>query len=76
MGTMTGMEQTFTDRLRQAVRESGVSRYVIWKQTGIDQATLSKFVHGQAGMSLDAINRLMTFLELEIRPRRRKRKES
>ena len=75
MGTMASMEQTFTDRLRQAVRESGVSRYVIWKRTGIDQSALSRFVHGQAGMSLDAIDRLMKFLELEIRQRRRKKKD-
>jgi hypothetical protein len=68
------MGQAFTDQLRKAIRGSDLTRYAISKRTGIDQATLSRFVRGQAGMSVDSIDRLMDCLKLEIRPRR-KRKE-
>lgn len=67
------MSETFSDQLRRAVRESDVTRYQISKETGIDQATLCRFVAGTAGMSLDSIDRLMDALGLEIRPRKRAR---
>jgi hypothetical protein len=69
------MARSFTDDLRQAVRDSDRTRYAIAKETGIDHAMLSRFVRGQAGMSLKAIDRLMECLGLEIRARRCERKE-
>jgi predicted transcriptional regulator len=69
------MENTFTDQLKQAIRGSGMTRYAISVQTGIAGSTLCKFLKGQRGMSLDSVNRLMECLALEIRPRRRNRKE-
>jgi hypothetical protein len=68
------MSDKFSEQLRTAVRESEASRYQISKETGIDQATLSRFVAGTAGMSLDSVDRLMDALGLEIRPRKRKGK--
>jgi hypothetical protein len=69
------MPRTFSDQLRQAVRDSELTRYAISVRTGIDQGTLSRFIRGERGMSLDSVDRLMECLELEIRPRRRKRKD-
>jgi hypothetical protein len=69
------MTRSFTDTLRQAVRNDGRTRYAIAKETGIDHAMLSRFVRGQAGMSLHSIDRLMECLGPEIRSRRCKRKE-
>ncbi len=59
------------DAIRQAINASSLTRYAIWKRTGIDQAQLSRFVHGQSGLSFEAIDRLMEVLdlEIEIRPR-------
>ena len=68
------MSEKFSDQLRRAVRESEVSRYAISKTTGIDQATLSRFVAGAGGMSLESIDKLMDALNFEIRPRKRGRK--
>jgi hypothetical protein len=67
------MSEPFSDRLRRAVRESGVSRYSISVRTGIAQSTLSKFVAGTRGLGLDSIDKLMDELGLEIRPRRKRR---
>ncbi|MBI1900489.1 MAG: helix-turn-helix transcriptional regulator [Planctomycetia bacterium] len=47
-------------------RSSGLSRYEIWKRTGVDQATLSRFVNGERLLSLDAVDKLAEALGLEI----------
>jgi hypothetical protein len=68
------MSEKFSDQLRRVVRESEATRYQISKETGIDQATLCRFVAGTAGMSLESIDKLMDALGQEIRPRKRKAK--
>jgi hypothetical protein len=66
---------TFTDQLRRAVLDSGMTRYRISQEAGIAESVLSRFVRGEQGLNSDSIDRLMTYLELEIRPKRRKRKD-
>jgi hypothetical protein len=53
-----------------------MSRYAISKATGVDQATLCKFVKGQCGLSFESADRILDCLDLEIqlRPRRNARK--
>jgi len=58
-----------SDQLREAVKASGISRYRLWKLTGIDQAVLCRFVAGKAGMALDNFDELCRVLGLELRPR-------
>ena len=52
--------------------ECGITRYAIAVRTGIDQGTLSKFMKGERGLSLAAIDKLMDELGLEISPAKRK----
>jgi predicted transcriptional regulator len=66
------MSDSFSDQLRQAVRESKMSRYAISKQTGIAQSTLSKFIGGSRGLSLESVDKLMDALRLEITTSTRK----
>jgi transcriptional regulator with XRE-family HTH domain len=68
------MGEVFSEGLRRAIRECGMTRYAISVRTGIDQAALSRFMKGERGLSLAAIDRLMAALNLEIRPRKRGRK--
>ena len=58
--------QSLSDELRQAVERSGVSRYSIWQQTGIDQGSLSKFMDGERGLALESIDKLADLLGLHI----------
>ena len=58
--------EPFSDQLRQAIRDSGVSRYAIWKATAVDQAVLSHFLAGHRGMSLDSIDKVAAFLDLRV----------
>lgn len=55
-----------TEQLRHAIENCGVSRYEIAKHTGIDESALAKFVNGRRGFSMESINALGEFLELEI----------
>ena len=57
---------SLSDELRQAIERSGVSRYSIWQQTGIDQGSLSKFMDGERGLSIESIDKLAELLGLHI----------
>ena len=55
-----------TDQLRQAIDDCGMTRYRISRETGISEATLSKFYLGQRGLSMESLNALGEFLQLRI----------
>lgn len=55
-----------TDQLRQAIDDSGLTRYQIAKATGIDESALAKFYNGHRGLSMEALNALGEFLQLTI----------
>jgi transcriptional regulator with XRE-family HTH domain len=64
---MTKKRQTkLTDQLRQAIDDSGLTRYVIAKETGIDESALAKFYNGHRGLSMEALNALGECLHLTI----------
>ena len=55
-----------TDQLRQAIDDSGLTRYRISKETGISETVLSNFYNGHRGLSMEALNTLGDFLQLKI----------
>lgn len=57
-----------SDQVRKAVQASGLSRYRIWQLTGIDQATLSRFIHGQGGLAMDKLDKIADLLNLNLAP--------
>ena len=63
---MAKRTKLLTDQLRQAIDDSGMSRYAIAKETGINEAALSKFYLGQRGLSTKALNALGECLQLTI----------
>jgi transcriptional regulator with XRE-family HTH domain len=67
--------EPLSEQLRQAMVESGVTRYRISKVTGIDQAALSRFAHGERGLSMEAMDAIGEYLGLRIvfgrKPRRK-----
>jgi len=58
--------KTLSDELRDAVEHSGLTRYAIWQATGIDQGTMSKFMAGNRGLSIESIDKLADLLGLHI----------
>lgn len=55
-----------SDQIRQAVDGCGQTRYAIAKATGIDQATLSRFMSGERGLPMKTLDRLADYLDLNI----------
>ncbi|MCK6498497.1 MAG: hypothetical protein L6Q38_03350 [Nitrospira sp.] len=63
-----------SDQIRRAVDASGRSRYSICKEAGIDQAAMSRFMAGDAGLLLEALDRLGQVLDLQVKARKAKRR--
>jgi transcriptional regulator with XRE-family HTH domain len=55
-----------SDQLREAIEKAGVSRYEIAKATGVSQTTLCRFVSGERGISVDAMDAIGQYLGLSI----------
>jgi plasmid maintenance system antidote protein VapI len=58
--------ESFSDQLRNAVRDCGTTRYALAKQLGISESTLSRFLSGERGLTLDLVDRLADVLGLQI----------
>jgi transcriptional regulator with XRE-family HTH domain len=56
----------FSDQLRGLIESSGQTQIGISKATKIDAATLSRFMSGVGGMSIDGLDRLAKHLGLII----------
>jgi transcriptional regulator with XRE-family HTH domain len=55
-----------SDQIRRAIDESGLTRYRIAQDTGIDESALSKFYNGTRGLTLDNLDALCEYLQLRI----------
>ena len=60
-----------SEQIREAMDDSGLTRYRIAQDTGIDESTLAKFYHGTRGMSLESLDVLCAYLELRIVSKRK-----
>ena len=60
---------TLADQLRQAIRDSGKTQYMIAKDTGISQPMINRFTNGERGISLETADKLMEHLGLELQPK-------
>ena len=56
----------FSDQLRKAINESGLSRYRICKETGIDNASMCRFMAGKTGLTTANIDILAELLDISI----------
>ncbi len=56
---------TFSDQIRTAVRQSGVSRYRLAQETGVDQASLCRFLQGD-GLTTTTLDALAKVLRLSV----------
>lgn len=55
-----------SEQLREAIAASGKTRYAISKETGVGQDTLSLFVNGKRGLSMEALDAIGQCLGLWI----------
>ncbi len=58
--------KTISDKLRQAIDASDLSRYRICKEIDLPESTMSHFMAGDCGLSLATVDRLADLLGLDI----------
>ena len=59
-------DQKLSDQIRQAIDDSGLTRYRIAQDTGIDESALAKFYNGQRGFNSETLDVLGEYLGLRI----------
>jgi transcriptional regulator with XRE-family HTH domain len=57
-----GRKLAISEQLRRAIDESGMSRYRISRETGINQSVLSRFAHGETSLYLETVDTLCELL--------------
>jgi ribosome-binding protein aMBF1 (putative translation factor) len=57
---------TLSDQVRRAINGSGMSRYALCKEIELSQSTMSRFMAGKGGLSMDMLDRLGLILGLKI----------
>ena len=77
MGMAKRRSRKLSDQVRQAIETCGKTRYQIAKESGVDAATLCRFVQGRHGLSMETLDRIAECLGLRLvaegKPKKRKR---
>jgi len=63
---VTRKPPTFSDQIRAAIDASGVSRYRICKTACLSEATMSRFMSGKGGLSMEMLDRIGKMLGLRV----------
>jgi plasmid maintenance system antidote protein VapI len=70
----TDAPKTITETLRRTIAESGIPLLVLASATGVNRASLSRFVAGKRSLRLDMADRIAAYFGVEVRTRRPKAK--
>jgi hypothetical protein len=57
---------TISEEIRKAILTASVTRYRISQDTGIQESTLCRFVSGERGLSMIAIDQLADYFGFKI----------
>ncbi len=55
-----------SEQIRRAIDAAPVSRYRICKEAGLAEATMSRFMSGQGGLSMEKMDAIADFIGLNI----------
>lgn len=64
---MNMQPQLLSDVVRNAIESCGKTRYRIALETGISQSALSRFLSGERGLSIEALDVLLPYLGIVIK---------
>jgi plasmid maintenance system antidote protein VapI len=68
---MTRKRESMTEALRRAIAESGMAHIALARATGVQRASIMRFMHGTQSLRLDVADKLAAYFELELRPKRK-----
>jgi transcriptional regulator with XRE-family HTH domain len=72
---MSKKTKSLSEQLRAHIEAAEITRYRLSKNTGVTQASLSRFMSGHRGLQLSAVDAIAKELGLElIRPEKPNRK--
>ena len=57
---------TISEQLRRFIKDSGVSLYQLERETGVHNSMLSRFLRGERGLRLEAVDALSKHLKLRL----------
>jgi hypothetical protein len=60
------MASQLTDLLRRAIVESEIPLLILQKETGVDRASIRRFVRGEQSLRLDLADQLADYLGLKL----------
>jgi plasmid maintenance system antidote protein VapI len=66
--------RSMTDVLREAILDSGLPLLTIATETGVERASISRFVRGKNSLRLDIADKLADYFGLALTPTRKKPK--
>ena len=69
---MTRKREDIEEQLRQAILNSGMSRYRLSQLTGVSSAVLSNFVNGHRSLTMTTASKLAKELGLSLKPEKKK----
>ncbi len=70
---MSKRRLALSEQIRRAVDASGMSRYRICKELDLAESTMSRFMTGKGGLSMESIDAVADLLDLNITSLRRRR---
>jgi hypothetical protein len=72
---MEKKREKLSDQVRRAIDESKLSHYRICKILDLAEATMSRFMNGHGGLSMETLDALGDLLDLNVTFRRRRRQK-
>jgi len=65
-------KQTISDALKRAIVQSGMAHAALERETGVQRASIMRFLRGEQSIRLDGADKLAAYFGLELRPKRKK----
>ena len=66
--------QDWENKLRQAIKRSGLSMYELDRQSGVSAAQISRFMAGKRSLLLSTAQKIGAVVGLELKPQKRRGK--
>jgi plasmid maintenance system antidote protein VapI len=73
MGKSASASESLSDALRRAIRESGIPYLALAQATGVQRASIQRFIDGRTSLRLDKADKLAAYFGLELRPAERRK---